>query len=694
MASEQPVREAKEVAKKPDESGLSIRSAIQSTILVQKLFRGFKDRHKYRRRVLLAAWDELEHKEESELHLSSRELGKLTEMYSKLHIEATPTGGRRPSFVVEREKLKEVKSSEFKPTLSWLAGFMDKTSKEYIDGTGEKKAPMAVEDLTALLDQAKASLKQLPNVVRVELKSPVKLTVVGDLHGQVKDLLFILKKHGLPTKDKWFLFNGDFVDRGKHSCETCIILFALKLLFPSYVYLNRGNHEADDINARDGFQDEVFLKYSQNMYDKFNDTFTALPLVHIINNTAMVVHGGLCWDAGVTIDSIGKIDRFCLHPEWESVMEDLLWSDPGGPKHNGASQNDRGCGCIFGEDIVDEFFEDNPPLNLVIRSHEKKEWGFEEHFHGKLLTVFSASNYCGDNGNHGAVLEVAPKPNGTLGYTVHKFYTTMGTEEEKKSFADQYCTLSASVAAKLIHRIATHRLELLDYYAKCVQSAKGRLSEPGSVEVKNNEAIITRVEWARGLTEVLGLKISFLFLQSLLGVPMKGIDGKNKGKFNYVEWLAKFAPTTAKLKFEAKGSAPEVQQTLLKIVNVLQKHRVAVKTMFRFFDLNGDGVISPQELANGLVCLGKVYEESFEVDEVKTLVAHLDKDKSNSIDYSEFLNTFTVSNPELSQALKSVKREDVMRGGTVSSAVNKPKRAHRMASRQQSLVIGKNEERI
>jgi len=690
MASEKPAPEAKGVAPKQEETGLSMRAAIQ----VQKLFRGFKDRHKYRRRVLLAAWDELEHKEESELHLSSRELGKLTEMYSKLSLPATNTeGGRRPSFVLERENGKEVKSSGFKPTLSWLAGFMDKTSKEYIDGTGEKKAPMAVEDLTALLNQAKDSLKALPNVVRIELKSPVKLMVVGDLHGQVKDLLFILKKHGLPTKDKWFLFNGDFVDRGKHSCETCIILFALKLLFPGYVHLNRGNHEADDINARDGFQDEVFLKYNQQVYDKFNDTFTALPLVHIINKTAMVVHGGLCWDAGVTIDSIGKIDRFCLHPEWESIMEDLLWSDPGGPKHNGASQNDRGCGCIFGEDIVDEFFEDNPPLNLVIRSHEKKEWGFEEHFHGKLLTVFSASNYCGDNGNHGAVLEVTPTEAG-LEYTAHKFYTTMGTQEEKKSFADQYCTLSASVAAKLIHRIAAHRLELLDYYATCVQSNKGRLSEPGSAEVKNNEAIITRVEWARGLKEILGLKISFLFLQTLLGVPMKGVDGKNKGKFNYVEWLSKFAPTTAKLKFEAKGQAPEVKQTLLKIVNVLQKHRVAVKTMFRYFDLNGDGVISPQELANGLVCLGKVYNETFEVEEVKTLVAHLDKDKSNSIDYSEFLNTFTVSNPELSNALKSVKREDVMRGGIVSSAVNKPKRAHRMASRQPSLVTNKAEERV
>jgi len=380
-------------------------------------------------------------------------------------------------------------------------------------------------------------------------------------------------------------------------------------------------------------------------------------------------------------------------------MEDLLWSDPGGPRHNGASQNDRGCGCIFGEDIVDEFFEDNPPLNLIIRSHEKKESGFEKHFDGKLLTVFSASNYCGDNGNNGAVVELKPD----FSYDVHKFYATLGNTGDAK-FSDRYCTLSASVAAKLIHRIAAHRLQLLDYYAGCVQRARGRKSEPSIQvyvhvavkirthvpQVKNEEAVITRVEWARGLKVVLGLKISFLFLQTLLGVPLKGVDGKNKGKFNYVKWLAKFSPMTAKLKFEGmEGEAPEVKDTLLKIVHILQKHRVAVKTMFRYFDLNGDGVISPEELANGLVCLGKVYDESFKLDEVNTLVAHLDKDKNNSIDYSEFLDTFTVSNPELSHALKSVSSADVMRGSMISSSVHKPKRAHRMASRQASIVNDK-----
>jgi len=634
-----------------DATSVSLAAAIH----VQKLFRGFRDRHEYRRQCLLEAWDELERKEESELHYSSKELGMMTEMYKKLSKSALkengPEGKRRPSVVFNRNRGSN-KDSEFIPSLSWLATFMDKCSKDLAEG----KAPMRADKLNSLLEKTQKELKKSPNVVDIELKGDVTLMIVGDLHGQVADLLHILKTHDLPTKNKWFLFNGDFVDRGRFAVEITIILFTLKLLYPEYVFLNRGNHEADDINARDGFQDECSGKYNREMYQQYNETFATLPLVHIINKKAMVVHGGLCWDAGVTLDKIQKIDRFCLHPVWESVMEDLLWSDPGGPKHCGASQNDRGCGCIFGEDIVDEFFEDNPPLKLVIRSHEKKDRGYQEHFHGKLVTIFSASNYCGDNGNDGAVMEIFP----SLDYKIHTFYATPAREEDTK-FVDRYCTLSASVAAKLIHRIAENRLQLLEYFRKCSGSGT-------KVEAEYKNATITRVDWSNGLKEVLGLKIRFLFLQNLLGVPPLGVDGQKKGKFNYVQWLSKFAPSNTKLQSLGKANTEKVQiqETIEKISNVLLKHRVAVKSMFQFFDTNGDGKVCPQELADGLMVISKVYDESFSEHEVKSLVEELDKNGDSEIEYAEFLATFTVSNPELAKALKTVPVENIMRGAKLS----------------------------
>jgi hypothetical protein len=47
-------------------------------------------------------------------------------------------------------------------------------------------------------------------------------------------------------------------------------------------------------------------------------------------------------------------------------------------------------------------------LRLMIRGHECVKEGCSERFGGKLLTVFSASNYCGTSGNKAAVLVMDP----------------------------------------------------------------------------------------------------------------------------------------------------------------------------------------------------------------------------------------------------------------------------------------------
>lgn len=73
----------------------------------------------------------------------------------------------------------------------------------------------------------------------------------------------LFRLNGKPTEKHWYLFNGDFVDRGSWSTEIALLLYAYKWLRPHGLYLNRGNHETDDMNRVYGFEGECKAKYNE-----------------------------------------------------------------------------------------------------------------------------------------------------------------------------------------------------------------------------------------------------------------------------------------------------------------------------------------------------------------------------------------------------------------------------------------------
>lgn len=228
------------------------------------------------------------------------------------------------------------------------------------------------------------------------------ITIVGDLHGQFFDLLHILKTNGSPSASNPYLFNGDIVDRGSFSVECLILLLAWKVAFPKHVLIARGNHEVHEMNIPYGFAGEVLVKYGRDAYSMFQKVFHALPLVHVINNDVIVLHGGLPRNRKLVLKDMEEIERItAVRPgKCDTTVMDILWADP--RDIVGFQESQRGEDIMtFGADVTSEFLKNNK-LSLLIRSHEAKEKGFEWTHQAKCLTIFSAPNYCDQCQNDGA----------------------------------------------------------------------------------------------------------------------------------------------------------------------------------------------------------------------------------------------------------------------------------------------------
>jgi len=235
------------------------------------------------------------------------------------------------------------------------------------------------------------------NVQRVD--SPV--TICGDIHGQFYDLMELFQVGGDCPQTN-YLFMGDFVDRGFYSVETFLLLLALKVRYPDRITLIRGNHESRQITQVYGFYDECLRKYgSVNVWRYCTDVFDYLSLSAIVDNRIFCVHGGLS-PTITSLDQIRAIDRKQEVPH-DGSMCDLLWSDP--EEIDGWGLSPRGAGYLFGGSVCEAFTSFNK-IDLIARAHQLVMDGYKWMFHDKLVTVWSAPNYCYRCGNVAAILEL------------------------------------------------------------------------------------------------------------------------------------------------------------------------------------------------------------------------------------------------------------------------------------------------
>nr|GMD73632.1 serine/threonine-protein phosphatase BSL3-like [Ipomoea batatas] len=270
-----------------------------------------------------------------------------------------------------------------------LGGMVRQLSIDQFENEGRRVSYGTPENATAarkLLDR-QMSINSVPKKKEyfsseptvLQLKAPIK--IFGDLHGQFGDLMRLFDEYGSPSTAGDisyidYLFLGDYVDRGQHSLETITLLLALKVEYPHNVHLIRGNHEAADINALFGFRIECIERMGERdgiwAWHRINRLFNWLPLAALIENKIICMHGGI----GRSINHVEQIENIQRPITMEAgsiVLMDLLWSDPTeNDSVEGLRPNARGPGLVT--------------------------------FGGHLITLFSATNYCGTANNAGAIL--------------------------------------------------------------------------------------------------------------------------------------------------------------------------------------------------------------------------------------------------------------------------------------------------
>ncbi|CAG8756574.1 45183_t:CDS:2 [Gigaspora margarita] len=260
-----------------------------------------------------------------------------------------------------------------------------------------KSICLKTNEINAICHSAREIFLSQPTLI--ELSPPVK--IVGDVHGQYTDLLRLFEMCGYPPMAN-YLFLGDYVDRGKQSLETILLLLCYKIKFPENFFLLRGNHECANVTRVYGFYDECKRRSNVKTWKTFVDVFNCIPIAAIVANKIFCVHGGLSPSLN-SMNEIRGIQRPTDVPD-NGLLNDLLWSDP---SENVAEweDNERGVSFCFGKSIIREFLE-RYDFDLICRAHMVVEDGYEFFNDRTLVTVFSAPNYCGEFDNYGAVMSV------------------------------------------------------------------------------------------------------------------------------------------------------------------------------------------------------------------------------------------------------------------------------------------------
>ncbi len=280
---------------------------------------------------------------------------------------------------------------------------------------------LSISEFENLCDALQSYVVSKKPSALAHLSYPVK--IIGDIHGQLPDLLDLFRTFGFPTKyggdieTTSYIFNGDFVDRGMFDLEVVVLLFSLAYLYPERIVPIRGNHEIEEIYGTYGFKQNCMKRLGPVDGERFlrstEKIFSLLPLACLVSQEVLVLHGGI----GSGDWELQKLENLKVPISSDVIRKDLvltniLWSDPAiSDSVIGEHANcDRGKGIVkFSAETVERFCQLNK-VKLIVRSHQCVQAGYEYFANGRMVTVFSAANYMLRFGNSAALLLISKNP--------------------------------------------------------------------------------------------------------------------------------------------------------------------------------------------------------------------------------------------------------------------------------------------
>ncbi|XP_010875508.2 serine/threonine-protein phosphatase with EF-hands 2 isoform X2 [Esox lucius] len=691
-------------------------TSIQAAVLIQRWYRQYVARKEMRRRYTWNIFQSIEYSgEQAQIKLYNF-LGYLMDNF-------TPTSTER-NFVSHIFRENEVCHD-----VEWERYFCYRNIEvpEIYSGP-HMNFPLTADQVTALVEAFRNKrqlhsryvlqilletwklLRLLPNISRISTCHSKEITICGDLHGQLEDLLLIFYKNGMPSLERPYVFNGDFVDRGKDSMEILLILFAFLLVYPNDVHLNRGNHEDHIVNLRYGFTKEVLGKYQMHgkrILKLLQMIFSWLPLATVIDQKVLILHGGI--SNTTDLCDIARVDRHkyvsalkppkkrayhpvaqssvesevddnlsstknnqrrasfglrdCFHSrslqdlssrvprtteqekevqrrqsifirggfsqsqkelnyapassesqgttntadtsveDWGQIL-DLLWSDP--MPNNGCMPNEvRGGGCYWGPDVTQDFLSRHN-MQLIIRSHECKQEGYEFCHNRRVLTLFSASNYYEVGSNRGAYVKLGPD---LVPYLIQYQASSMTRE---LSLRKNVGKPEHSALKVLREQLFAHKSDLVRAFQEFDKDKTG---------------LISLNDWVIAVESVLCLGLPWRMLFSQL-ITCKAPGGM----FDYQDWFQ-----------ELSIKEPQMENVDHGLLETLYRHRSTLETIFRLVDFDNSGLITMEDFRQTWKLLSAFLKMEITDEAISDLSVTIDTNQDGNIDIDEFMEAFRLT---------------------------------------------------